>query len=90
MNLVSQQANKELKKKPKRRLLLMEFHLKRLRNRLIKMRLSLMPCLRKIQNWVFRGGVIESTGGVGVDYLKSNWGSKFSLRCLIIMSRREI
>ena len=34
---------------------------------------------RKIQNWVFRGGVIESTGGVGVDYLRSDWGSKFSM-----------
>ncbi|MBG09387.1 MAG: hypothetical protein CME68_11550 [Halobacteriovoraceae bacterium] len=34
---------------------------------------------RKIQNWIFRGGVIESTGGVGVDYLKNDWGSKFSM-----------
>lgn len=34
---------------------------------------------RKIQNWVFRGGVIESTGGIGIDYLKNDWGSKFSM-----------
>lgn len=34
---------------------------------------------RKIQNWVFRGGVIESTGGLGLDYHHNNWGSKFSL-----------
>ncbi len=34
---------------------------------------------RKIQNWVFRGGLIESSGGLGFDYERSDWGSKFSL-----------
>jgi phospholipid/cholesterol/gamma-HCH transport system substrate-binding protein len=34
---------------------------------------------RKIQNWIFRGGVIESTGGLGVDYNYNDWGSKFSV-----------
>ena len=34
---------------------------------------------RKIQNWTLRGGLIESTGGIGADYVLSDWGSKFSL-----------
>lgn len=33
---------------------------------------------RKIQNWTIRGGLIESSGGFGVDYSLSDWGSKFS------------
>lgn len=33
---------------------------------------------RKIQNWTFRGGLIESTGGIGLDYELSDWGSRFS------------
>jgi phospholipid/cholesterol/gamma-HCH transport system substrate-binding protein len=31
---------------------------------------------RKIQSWVFRGGIIESSGGLGLDYEFSDWGSK--------------
>jgi phospholipid/cholesterol/gamma-HCH transport system substrate-binding protein len=34
---------------------------------------------RKIQNWVVRGGLIQSSGGVGVDYDRPDWGAKFSL-----------
>ncbi|MCP4913454.1 MAG: MCE family protein [Oligoflexia bacterium] len=33
---------------------------------------------RKIQNWTIRGGLIESSGGFGLDYSLSDWGSKFS------------
>jgi phospholipid/cholesterol/gamma-HCH transport system substrate-binding protein len=34
---------------------------------------------RQIHNWVFRGGLIETTGGLGVDYELTDWGSKFSM-----------
>ncbi len=34
---------------------------------------------RKIQNFVFRGGLIESTGGFGVDFERQDWGTKFNL-----------
>lgn len=34
---------------------------------------------RHIHNWVLRGGLIQSTGGIGVDYELEDWGSKFSL-----------
>ena len=34
---------------------------------------------RKIHNWSFRGGLIESTGGLGLDYDKLKWGSRFSM-----------
>jgi phospholipid/cholesterol/gamma-HCH transport system substrate-binding protein len=34
---------------------------------------------RHIHNWVIRGGLIQSTGGIGVDYELNDWGSKFSL-----------
>jgi phospholipid/cholesterol/gamma-HCH transport system substrate-binding protein len=34
---------------------------------------------RKIQNFTFRVGVFESTGGAGIDYEKYSWGSRFSL-----------
>ncbi len=34
---------------------------------------------RQVHNWVFRGGLIETTGGVGFDYQLRDWGSKFSL-----------
>ena len=34
---------------------------------------------RQVHNWVFRGGLIETTGGIGVDYQLRDWGSKFSL-----------
>lgn len=34
---------------------------------------------RHIHNWVIRGGLIQSTGGLGVDYELNDWGSKFSL-----------
>lgn len=33
---------------------------------------------RKIHNWSFRGGLIESSGGLGIDYDKLAWGSRFS------------
>jgi phospholipid/cholesterol/gamma-HCH transport system substrate-binding protein len=33
---------------------------------------------RHIHNWVIRGGLIQSTGGLGVDYELEDWGSKFS------------
>lgn len=34
---------------------------------------------RRVQDWGFRGGLIESTGGLGVDYYWQNLGTKFSL-----------
>jgi phospholipid/cholesterol/gamma-HCH transport system substrate-binding protein len=34
---------------------------------------------RQVHNWVFRGGLIESTGGIGADYELTDWGSKFSM-----------
>lgn len=34
---------------------------------------------RKVQNWTFRGGLIDSTGGLGIDYEKIDWGSRFSM-----------
>lgn len=34
---------------------------------------------RHIHNWVLRGGLTQSTGGLGVDYELNDWGSKFSL-----------
>ena len=34
---------------------------------------------RQVHNWVFRGGLIETTGGIGLDYQLRDWGSKFSL-----------
>ncbi|MCB9063432.1 MAG: MCE family protein [Halobacteriovoraceae bacterium] len=33
---------------------------------------------RRFNNWSLRGGLIESSGGVGVDYYQIGWGSKFS------------
>lgn len=33
---------------------------------------------RNIHNWNFRAGVIESTGGLGIDYLVRNWNATFS------------
>lgn len=33
---------------------------------------------RRIHNWGFRGGLIESTGGLGVDYYVPSWAMKFS------------
>jgi len=33
---------------------------------------------RKIHNWSFRGGLIESSGGFGVDYDVNSWGSRFT------------
>lgn len=33
---------------------------------------------RKLQNWTFRGGLIQSTGGFGVDYEVPHWGLKLS------------
>ncbi len=32
---------------------------------------------RKIQNFAFRGGLIDSSGGLGVDYDRPDWGTKF-------------
>ena len=34
---------------------------------------------RKIHNWTFRGGLIESTGGLGIDYNLESWEQRFSL-----------
>ena len=34
---------------------------------------------RRLQNWTFRGGLIESSGGLVVDYNVANLGSKFSI-----------
>lgn len=34
---------------------------------------------RRIQNWTIRGGLIESTGGFGVDYHLHTWNQKFSV-----------
>lgn len=33
---------------------------------------------RKIHDWSIRGGLIESTGGVGVDYFVQNWNTTFT------------
>lgn len=34
---------------------------------------------RKVHDFAFRVGLFESTGGLGIDYEKVSWGSKFSL-----------
>nr|BDT29506.1 MlaD family protein [Bacteriovorax sp. HI3] len=34
---------------------------------------------RRVQDFAFRGGLIESTGGLGLDYYLQNLGTKFSL-----------
>jgi phospholipid/cholesterol/gamma-HCH transport system substrate-binding protein len=34
---------------------------------------------RRVQDFAFRGGLIESTGGLGMDYYLQNLGTKFSL-----------
>lgn len=34
---------------------------------------------RKINNWTFRGGLIESAGGIGVDYEFEKWGALLSV-----------
>src|SRR5690606_34610383 len=34
---------------------------------------------RLVGPWTFRGGLIESTGGLGIDYYVRDWGSRFSL-----------
>lgn len=34
---------------------------------------------RRVQDWGFRGGLIESTGGLAVDYYWQNIGTRFSL-----------
>jgi phospholipid/cholesterol/gamma-HCH transport system substrate-binding protein len=33
---------------------------------------------RKIHNWSFRGGIIQTTGGFGIDYEIPHWGLKLS------------
>lgn len=33
---------------------------------------------RKIHNWSIRGGILESSGGIGVDYDIPSWGTKFT------------
>lgn len=33
---------------------------------------------RRIHDWSFRGGIIESSGGIGVDYDINTWGTRFS------------
>ncbi len=33
---------------------------------------------RRLHNWSFRGGVIESKGGLGVDYDIPTWGTRFT------------
>lgn len=43
---------------------------------------------RRIHDWAFRGGLIESTGGFGVDYIVDIWGTKFSLEAYDL-SREE-
>lgn len=34
---------------------------------------------RKVQDWAFRGGLIESNGGLGIDYILQDLNTKFSL-----------
>ena len=34
---------------------------------------------RQFNNWTFRGGLIESTGGLGLDYQLQKWNQKFGL-----------
>lgn len=34
---------------------------------------------RQIHNWIFRAGLIQTTGGMGVDYQLRDWGSKYSM-----------
>lgn len=34
---------------------------------------------RRMQDWAFRGGLIESTGGLGIDYYFQQLGAKFSV-----------
>jgi phospholipid/cholesterol/gamma-HCH transport system substrate-binding protein len=33
---------------------------------------------RRVQNWTFRGGLIQTTGGFGIDYEVPHWGARFS------------
>lgn len=33
---------------------------------------------RRFQNWVVRAGLIETTGGFGIDYVASRWNMKFT------------
>ena len=41
---------------------------------------------RQIQNWMFRAGLFESRGGLGIDYHIYQWGTHFSLE---VFDRRE-
>ena len=41
---------------------------------------------RQIQRWTFRAGLIESRGGLGIDYNIYGWGTQFSLE---MFDRRE-
>lgn len=34
---------------------------------------------RRVQDFAFRGGLIESSGGLGIDYILQDFGTKFSL-----------
>ena len=41
---------------------------------------------RQIQRWTFRAGLIESRGGLGIDYNLYGWGTRFSLE---VFDRQE-
>ena len=41
---------------------------------------------RRIQSWTFRAGLIESRGGLGIDYHLYRWGTQFSVE---VFDRRE-
>ncbi|MCO4792121.1 MAG: MCE family protein [Bacteriovoracaceae bacterium] len=44
---------------------------------------------RKIHNWSFRGGLIESSGGLGLDYHLESWTQRFSFDIFDYSDARE-
>ncbi len=44
---------------------------------------------RKLHNWSFRGGLIESSGGLGIDYDIQSWDQRFSFEVFDYSDDRE-
>jgi len=45
---------------------------------------------RKIHNWSFRGGLIESSGGLGIDYDIQSWEQRFSFEVFDYSEDRDM
>lgn len=45
---------------------------------------------RKIHNWSFRGGLIESSGGLGIDYDVQSWEQRFSFEVFDYSEDRDM